>query len=244
MTPIIQMEGISNRIGTLMIHSGLNLSVQKGEIMGLIGGSGAGKTTLLRNLLMLLPPQAGHIQLFGVDVLSATEKKRNALRQRLGVMFQSGALFSDLSVLENILFPLRQFAKLDPAFATHLALLKLTLVGLPVSAAHKLPSELSGGMLKRASAARSLALDPELLFLDEPTAGLDPKSSVGLCDLILNLKNMLNLTVVVISHDLMLLDHITDRVAFLGEGKILEQGPIAEVKQNKNKDIQDYFGTQ
>lgn len=238
---IIEIKNLTNTLGGMKVHEHLNLYVEKGAIMGIIGGSGAGKTTLLRNILMLLKPDQGSIRLFNEEITDCDEKTAFQLRQRFGVMFQQGALFSGLTVLENILFPLAQFARLSAAFANRLALLKLDLVGLPVSAANKFPAELSGGMLKRAAAARALALDPELLFLDEPTAGLDPKSSADFDKLILNLHAMLGLTIMLISHDLPSLERLTTTVAFLGEGKVLACAPLNILKQNEHPLIKNYF---
>ncbi len=242
MENLIVVEHLCNTLGGVSVHKDLNFTVKQGSIMGIIGGSGAGKTTLFRNILMLLKPTGGSIKLFGQDILRCNEKTAFQLRQRFGVMFQQGALFSGLTVLENILFPITQSGRLDPAFATTLGLLKIKLVGLPPSAAYKYPAELSGGMLKRAAAARSLALDPDLLFLDEPTSGLDPKSAAEFDRLILQLHTMLGLTIVLISHDLDSLARLTDTVAYLGDGKVLACGPLAEVRQNPHPLIQDYFG--
>ncbi|MCX7122275.1 MAG: ATP-binding cassette domain-containing protein [Gammaproteobacteria bacterium] len=238
---IIEIKGLCNVLGGVRVHDDLNFEMQRGEIMGIIGGSGSGKTTLLRNIWMLLAPTKGSIRLFGEETVGCSEKQAYQLRQRFGVMFQQGALFSGLTVLENVLFPLTEFAHLDPDFAHDLALLKIKLVGLPVTAAQKFPAELSGGMIKRAAAARSLALDPELLFLDEPTSGLDPKSSADFDSLILDLRDMLGLSIVIVTHDAASLQRLTHRVAFLGQGKVLACGPVDEVRRNPNPVIQDYF---
>lgn len=241
MTRLIEIDDLSNTLGGVVVHDHLNLQVEKGEIMAIIGGSGAGKTTLLRNILMLLQPTGGSLRLFGVDVLKCNDTMISELRQRFGVMFQQGALFSGLTVLENILFPLQEFARLPQSLAIELGLLKIKLVGLPVSAAHKLPGELSGGMLKRAAAARALALDPELLILDEPTTGLDPKSSADFDRLLLNLRDMLGLTLLVVSHDVASLERLGGRVAFLGEGKVLAVGTLGEVRNHPHPIIRSYF---
>ena len=238
---IIEIKDLCNVLGGVMVHNHLNFEMQRGEIMGIIGGSGSGKTTLLRNIWMLLPPTQGSIRLFGEEAVGCSEKQAYQLRQRFGVMFQQGALFSGLTVLENVLFPLTEFAHLDSDFARDLALLKIKLVGLPITAAQKFPAELSGGMIKRAAAARSLALDPELLFLDEPTSGLDPKSSADFDSLILDLRDMLGLSIVIVTHDATSLKRLTNRVAFLGQGKVLACGPVDEVKQNPHPVIQAYF---
>lgn len=238
---IIEISNLKNVLGGITVHDHLNLNIKAGSITAIIGGSGAGKTTLFRNILMLLPPTSGEIKLFGQSIIDCSENTANSLRARFSVMFQQGALFSGLTVLENILFPMREFGELEPAFATKLALLKLNLVGLPVSAAHKFPAELSGGMLKRAAAARAIALDPELLFLDEPTSGLDPKSSADFDNLILQLHATLGLTIVTISHDMASLERLTHAIAFLGEGRVLGFGTLAELKKDPNPVIKNYF---
>jgi phospholipid/cholesterol/gamma-HCH transport system ATP-binding protein len=238
---IINIRGLTNILNGVKVHDRLNFNVHRGEIIGIIGGSGSGKTTLLRNILMLLRPNAGSIRLFDEEVIDCSEKTSHNLRHRFSVMFQQGALFSNLTVLENVLFPLHEFSHLPADFAQDLALLKLKLVGLPPTAAHLRPSELSGGMQKRAAAARALALDPELLFLDEPTSGLDPKSSADFDSLILELRDMLGLTIVIITHDSASLERLTDRVAFLGAGKVLVCGPVTEIKADPHPLIQAYF---
>jgi len=242
MENLLEIKDVSNVLGGTLIHEHLNLEVKKGTIMAIIGSSGAGKTTLLQNLLMLLKPTQGSIHMFGEDIVSCSEKVAQQVRQRFGVMFQQCALFSNLTVLENILFPIKQFSRLDSDFAKSLGMLNIRLAGLPESAAHKYPSELSGGMLKRAAAARAIALDPELLLLDEPTSGLDPKSTVDFDDLIMQLRDMLGLTIVMITHDVHSLFHVANQVAFLGEKQVLACGTLKEVKQNPHPLIQSYFG--
>lgn len=241
MTHIIEIQHLSNILNGITIHKNLNLTVKKGSILGLIGGSGAGKTTLLRNLLMLLKPSCGQIKLFDQDIIHCDEQTMLQLRRRFSAMFQQGALFSGLTVLENILFPISQLGQFDARFATELGLLKLNMVGLEKAAAHKFPAELSGGMLKRAAAARALALDPELLFLDEPTAGLDPKSAADFDKLLLQLRDMLGLTIFMISHDIQSLERVTDSVAFLGEGQVLALEPLNQLKTNSHPLIKNYF---
>ena len=237
---VIEARGLHTRIGGQSIHRGLDLSVQRGEILALVGASGSGKTTLLRQLLLLSRPDAGEIRLFGrsVDALSADEERR--LRTRLGVMFQQGALFTSLTVRENVSVPLWEHTRLRPAFVRELAALKIRFAGLPASAADKYPGELSGGMIKRAAVARALALDPELLFLDEPTAGLDPLGGAAFDELVFELRAALGLTVVIVTHDL---DTVwqADRVAFLGEGRLLACGPAAELAQSEHAEVRRYF---
>jgi phospholipid/cholesterol/gamma-HCH transport system ATP-binding protein len=239
--PIIEISGLKNFLGGQWVHSDVNLTVKKGEILAIIGGSGSGKTTLLRSILMLQEPSAGRIHVFGEDVLSIDEADANEIRKRWGMLFQHSALFSALTVAENIMFPMKELTTLDSQFMRELAMLKLALVGLSKETAGKLPSELSGGMQRRAAAARAIAMDPELLFLDEPTSGLDPLSAKKFDELILFLRDTLNLTVVVISHDIESLKRTTDRVAFVGKGKIISVEPIEDLMNNKNPLIQDYF---
>jgi len=239
--PVIEISGLKNFLGGQWVHSDVNLSVKKGEILAIIGGSGSGKTTILRCLLMLLKPTAGIIKVFGQDISLLDPQQAFLLRRRWGMLFQHSALFSMLNVLENVMFPMKEFTNLDPEFMHDLALLKISLVGLPKEAAGKFPSELSGGMQRRAAAARAIAMDPELLFLDEPTSGLDPLSARLFDELIVFLRDSLNLTIVMVSHDIESLKRTTDRVAFIGEGKILSVEPINDLMKNKNKVIADYF---
>lgn len=239
--PIIEIQGLKNFLGGQWVHSDVNLTVEKGEIIAIIGGSGSGKTTILRCLLMLLKPTEGQIKVFGEDILNIDEVKAVQLRRRWGMLFQHSALFSALTVLENVMFPIKEFTQLDHDFIRELALLKIVLTGLPVEAAGKFPSELSGGMQRRAATARALAMDPELLFLDEPTTGLDPRSARLFDELVVFLKNALNLTIVMVSHDIESLKRTTDRVAFVGEGKILAVEPIKDLMKNKHPLIVDYF---
>lgn len=240
---VIDINGLCNQLGDNVIHKGLDLQIKRGEIMAIVGGSGSGKTTLLRSILMLLPPRGGTVKVFGTDVWRCSEEEGLAVRRRWGMLFQRSALFSSLTVLENIMFPLQEFTALEKPFIRELAKFKLALVGLPLEAGNKFPSELSGGMLKRAAAARALALDPELLFLDEPTAGLDPRSAEELDTLMLRLRDALGLTIVIVSHDLDSLRRVTDRVAFLGEGKVLAVQPLFELQTNSHPLIQDYFSS-
>lgn len=240
-TPIIEIQGLKNYLGGQWVHSNVNLTVQKGEIVAIIGGSGSGKTTILRSILMLQEPTEGKIRVFGQDISTINDEEASALRRRWGMLFQHSALFSGMTVLDNIMFPMRELASLDKKFMKQLAMLKLSLVGLPKDAANKYPSELSGGMQRRAAAARAIAMDPELLFLDEPTTGLDPHGARQFDELILFLRDALNLTIVMISHDLESIQNCTDRVAFIGEGKILSLAPIDELMKNSHPLIADYF---
>lgn len=238
--PVIEIKNLSNCLGGQWVHTDVNLEVKKGEILAIIGGSGSGKTTILRSLLMLLKPTGGSLKVFGEDIFNLTANKANALRRRWGMMFQHSALFSAMTVLENIMFPMKEFANLDAKFMEELAMLKISLVGLPKEAAGKYPSQLSGGMQRRAAAARALAMDPELLFLDEPTTGLDPRSARLFDDLIVFLRNALNLTIVMISHDIESLKR-TDRIAYVGEGKILSVASYEELIKNPHPLIAEYF---
>lgn len=239
--PVIEIKGLKNYLGGQWVHSDVNLTVNKGEILAIIGGSGSGKTTILRSVLMLLKPTAGSIHVFGQDIRHLDECQANAIRRRWGMLFQHSALFSAMTVLENIMFPMKELATLDEVFMQELALLKLALVGLPTESAGKYPSELSGGMQRRAAAARAIAMDPELLFLDEPTSGLDPLSAKQFDKLIVFLRDTLNLTVVIVSHDIESLQRTTDRVAFIGKGEVLAVEPINELMKNKHPLIADYF---
>jgi phospholipid/cholesterol/gamma-HCH transport system ATP-binding protein len=240
-TPVIAVHDLETRFGRRTVHRGLDLEVRRGEILAIVGGSGSGKTTLLRQILMLEQPYRGEIRLFGQSTHTLRAAAAHALWTRMGVMFQQGALFTALTVLENVCLPIREHARLSAGLLRELALLKIRLVGLPPEAAALYPEELSGGMTKRAAIARALALDPELLFLDEPTSGLDPVGAAAFDDLILHLKQLLNLTVVMVTHDPDSLWRTADRVAFLGEGRVLAIGPVAMVAAQPHPEIQRYF---
>jgi phospholipid/cholesterol/gamma-HCH transport system ATP-binding protein len=239
--PIIEIKGLKNYLGGQWVHSDVNLNVEKGEILAIIGGSGSGKTTILRSILMLQKPTAGSIRVFGKDIQTLDEAQEDAMRRRWGMLFQHSALFSGMTVLENIMFPMRELTSLSKEFMQELAMLKLSLVGLAKESAGKYPSQLSGGMQRRAAAARAIAMDPELLFLDEPTSGLDPLSARKFDELVVFLRDTLDLTIVIVSHDIESLKRCTDRVAFVGEGKILSAEPINKLMKNTNPLIAGYF---
>lgn len=238
---VIEISNLNNRFGNQWVHQDLNLNIKKGEILAIIGGSGSGKTTLIRSLLMLQRPTSGSIKVFGQNIQNISHAAAQKIRSRWGMLFQHSALFSAMTVAENIMFPMQELTHLNPKQMRDLADLKLALVGLPQYAGDLYPSELSGGMQRRAAAARAIAMDPELLFLDEPTTGLDPISARQFDELIVLLRNSLNLSIVIISHDVNSLERCTDRVAFIGEGKVLALEPIEDLKKNPNPMIQDYF---
>ena len=242
--PIIEVKGLKNYLGNQWIHTDVNFTVNQGEIFAIIGGSGSGKTTILRSMLMLLRPSAGELRIFGKNILDISDDEADKIRHRWGVLFQQSALFSAMTVLENVMYPLQTLSHLTPKIIQELAFLKIALVGLPEDAAGKWPAELSGGMQRRAAAARAIALDPELVFLDEPTSGLDPLSAKQFDHLLLFLRDVLNLTVVIVSHDIESLKRITDRVAFLGEGRVLAVAPLAQLMQNPHPLIVEYFNNQ
>lgn len=238
---VIEMRGVVTRFGEHVVHDHLDLEVKRGEILAIVGGSGTGKSTLLREMILLQEPQEGSIRILGRDIAGMSEHQGMDLRRHWGVMFQRGGLFGSLTVLENVGLPLREHTQLSDDLIDEIAAFKLALTGLEADAAPKFPSELSGGMLKRAALARALALDPELLFLDEPTAGLDPASADGVDQLVVQMRDLFGLTVVVITHDLDLLWSIADRVAMLGERKVLAIGPMQELTQSDLPAVREYF---
>lgn len=239
--PIIEIRDLHTRFGAVTVHENLNLDIQRNEIIGIIGGSGTGKTTLLREMILLETPAAGSIKVLGKEILGLDEQRSLWLRQSCGVMFQNGALFGSLTVAENIGVVLQEHGKYSPRMVRELAAFKIALVGLPAKAANNYPSELSGGMIKRAAVARALALDPEILFLDEPTAGLDPEGAGALDDLVLQLKELLGLTIIIVTHDLDTLWKTTDRVAALADKKVLAAEPIRQLAKREHPWIQSYF---
>lgn len=238
---LIAVDNIVTRFGANTIHDGVSMSVRRGEVVALIGGSGTGKSVLLKEIIGLLRPQAGQVQLFGELVWSSSAAELRSLRQRFGVLFQDGALFSSINVARNVATPLFEHTDLAQDDCLQLARLKLALAGLPPGAAIKMPNELSGGMRKRVALARALALDPELLFLDEPTSGLDPISARAFDHLIRTLADNLGLTVLLVTHDLDTLLSIIDRVIVLSNGKVLGSGTVAEIKQIDDEWLQAYF---
>ena len=238
---VVEIAGVTSRFGALTVHENLSLNVRQKEILGLIGASGTGKSVLLHTILGLRRPQAGTVRVMGMDVADAGRAALRAVQRQWGVLFQSGALFSSLSVLENVKVPLREFTKMDEKLMNSIALMKISLVGLPSSSADKFPSELSGGMKKRAGLARALALDPAIVFLDEPTAGLDPISATAFDDLVQDLHDSLDLTVFMVTHDLDTLHALCTRVAVLAEKKILASGTTAELLAMDHPWIREYF---
>jgi phospholipid/cholesterol/gamma-HCH transport system ATP-binding protein len=237
----IEVRGLVTRFGDNVIHDGLDLSIRRGEVLGVVGGSGSGKTVLLNTLIGLQQPEDGTIKLFGEDRRQISGRRMNEIERRWGVLFQQGALFSNLTVRENVAAPMVEHTELGKDQIRRLADLKISLVGLPPEAANKKPSELSGGMKKRAGLARALALDPELLFLDEPTSGLDPIGAAEFDELIADLSDSLGLTVFMISHDIDSLYAICDRVAVLADKKIVAIAPISELEESDHPWIQEYF---
>jgi phospholipid/cholesterol/gamma-HCH transport system ATP-binding protein len=238
----IQVRGLVNRFGSQVVHNDLDLDVRRGEILGVVGGSGTGKSVLMRSILGLRSPDAGQIQVLGATAGSANAAARQHIARNTGVLFQDGALFSSLSVGENVQVPLKEhYPHFPEIWYYELALLKVKLAGLPADAIDKLPSQLSGGMRKRAGLARSLALDPPLLFLDEPTAGLDPIGAAAFDRLIKTLQQALGLTVFLITHDLDTLYAICDRIAVLADGKVIANAPLHEVEQIAHPWVQEYF---
>ncbi|MFC3205040.1 ABC transporter ATP-binding protein [Aquamicrobium soli] len=219
----------------------LSLDIRRGEILGFVGASGAGKSVLLRTILGLNRKQSGTIRLFGVDVEQASDVERLRIDMRLGVLFQHGALFSALTVLENVQVPMREYLDLPKKLMNELAMLKIELVGLPPDAARKYPSELSGGMVKRAALARALALDPDIVFLDEPTSGLDPISAAEFDELVVKLRDTMDLTVYMVTHDLDSLFTACDRIAVLGNKKVLVEGTIEDMMKSDEPWVKSYF---
>lgn len=239
-SPVIRVRGLVTRLGGHVLHDHIDLDVDRGEILGVVGGSGTGKSVLLRSIIGLQSPAEGSIEVLGHDVARLDGDELVRLQVRWGVLFQDGALFSDQTVAQNVQVPLREHTDLPPQLRREIASVKLSMVGLPPDSAQKYPSELSGGMRKRAGLARALALDPELLFLDEPTAGLDPIAAGQFDELVRSLQESLRLTVFMVTHDLDTLHATTDRIAVLVDRKI-KVGTIASLMHDSNPWIHEYF---
>ena len=238
---VLSVKDLTVGFGSNIVLDELNLDIYRGEILGFVGASGTGKSVLMRTVLRLLPRRSGNIRIFGMDFDKASEAERLALDMKLGVLFQHGALFSSLTVMENIQVPMREYLDLPQAMMDELARLKIELVGLAPEAANKFPSELSGGMIKRAALARALALDPALVFLDEPTSGLDPIGAAEFDELIAKLRDTLGLTVYMVTHDLDSLFSVCDRIAVLGQKKVLVEGTIEDMLAFDDPWVQSYF---
>lgn len=238
---VIEVKDVKIKLAGTMVHDGIDFAVKKGEIFAIVGRSGTGKSVLLREILMLQPPTSGSIKVFGKEVTTAAPSELAKIQRRWGVLFQQGALFSSLTTLENVAFPLKEYTQLSEEIIKELAMLRILTVGLSEDSGLKYPNELSGGMQKRAALARACVLEPELLFLDEPSTGLDPDSAAALDDLILNLQSTLGLTIVMVTHDLDSLWKVSDRVAFLGDGRILGIGTMPELVKSSEPQIKEYF---
>ena len=241
METVIDIENIVTKFGSQVVHNGVSFRVGQGEVVAIIGGSGCGKSTLLREIIRLLRPTSGEIWLLGENVWRCSPEKMNKLRRSFGVLFQNGALFSALTVGENIALPFLEQTTIDHSLIDDLVQLRLGLSGLEASVAGKLPSELSGGMRKRAALARALALEPRILFLDEPTSGLDPVNARAFDQLIRTLSDSLGLTIFMVTHDLDTLEGIVDRIVVLGQGSVVANGSYQEVVQTDDPWIQEYF---
>jgi phospholipid/cholesterol/gamma-HCH transport system ATP-binding protein len=238
---VIRVRGLTAGFGEVNVLENLDLEAYRGEILGVVGASGTGKTVLLRTILGLLPKRAGSIEILGVDLGTANAREREAVDRRLGVMFQMGALFSSLTVRQNVQFPMREHLRLSQQLMDDLARLKIELVGLPPDSSTKYPSELSGGMTKRAGLARALALDPEIVFLDEPTSGLDPIGAAEFDELIMTLRDTLGLTVFMVTHDLDSLHTACDRIAVLADRRVLVEGPMSVMLEFDHPWVRSYF---
>ncbi len=239
---IIRVSGLVNQFGDHVVHDGLDLDMRRGEILGVVGGSGAGKSVLLKSIVGLIEPKAGVIEINGRDQSTLKGAEDQAARRDWGVLFQDGALFSSLTVAQNIKVPLREHFNMSHGLMDDLAISKVTMAGLPPEAACKFPSELSGGMRKRAALARALALDPKILFLDEPTAGLDPIGAAKFDTLVRELSKSLGLTVFLVTHDLDTIVTVCDRVAVIGDKKVLINAPLEDVVKFDHPWVQEYFG--
>ncbi len=239
--PVISVRGLYNSFGSQVVHENLDLDFMPGEIIGIVGGSGTGKSVLLKSIIGLIKPLAGEIRMYGLDPLELDSERAMELDCRWGVLFQDGALFTSLTVAENVQVPLREHAVLSPELMDELAALKIRMVGLPEEAATKMPAELSGGMRKRAGLARAVALDPDILFLDEPTAGLDPIGAAAFDTLIKQLQLSLGLTVFLVTHDLDTLHSVCDRIAVLADKRVLKVGTLDDMLEFDHPWVREYF---
>lgn len=238
---MIEAKEVVTRFGKHVIHDGVSFKIHKGEIFGLLGGSGSGKTTLLREMIMLQKTSAGQMLVLGTDVMTTSTKMAQKLRQKWGVLFQFGALFTSLTILENVAIAMKEYTNLPDWLIEQSALMKLSMVGLPPKVAHMYPSELSGGMKKRAGLARALALDPKLLFLDEPTSGLDPQSARAFDELIITLRDTLGITVIMVTHDKDTIENVLDRFIILGHKKVQFEGNIELLRQTTDDELKKFL---
>jgi phospholipid/cholesterol/gamma-HCH transport system ATP-binding protein len=238
---VIRVRDLAVDFGGVPVLDRLSLDVVRGEILGFVGASGAGKSVLMRSIIGLVPSRDGRIEVFGVDLGAASASARRSVERRWGVLFQQGALFSSLTVLQNVQFPIREYLRLSGRLLDEVALAKLEMVGLAADVCHKYPSELSGGMTKRVALARALALDPDIVFLDEPTSGLDPIGAGEFDDLIRTLQRTLGLTVFMVTHDLDSLHTVCDRIAVLAEGRVIASGPIPTMLASEHPWVKSYF---
>lgn len=238
---MIEARDVVTRFGKHVIHDGVSFKIHKGEIFGLLGGSGSGKTTLLREMIMLQKTSAGAMLVLGTNVMTTSSKMAQKLRQKWGVLFQFGALFTSLTILENVAIAMKEYTNLPDWLIEESALMKLSMVGLPPKVANMYPSELSGGMKKRAGLARALALDPKLLFLDEPTSGLDPQSARAFDELIVTLRDTLGITVVMVTHDKDTIANVLDRFVILGNKKVQFEGTMDVLKQTTDDELKKFL---
>jgi phospholipid/cholesterol/gamma-HCH transport system ATP-binding protein len=239
--PAISVRDLVVGFGAATVLDRASVDVYEGEILGFVGGSGAGKSVLMRAIIGLVPKRHGTIEVFGTDLAAISDRERRAIEQRWGVLFQQGALFSSLTALQNVQFPIREYLNLSPRLTAEIALAKLEMVGLSVDVCGKFPAELSGGMIKRVALARALALDPDIVFLDEPTSGLDPIGAAEFDELIRTLQRTLGLSVFMVTHDLDSLHAVCDRIAVLVEGRIIATGPIESMLKSEHPWLRSYF---
>jgi len=239
--PIIRVDGLTVKFGERRVLDGLDLDVARGEILGFVGASGAGKSVLMRTIIGLVPKVSGKIDVFGIDLDGADTRERRGVERRWGILFQHGALFSSLTVRQNVQFPIREYLKVSERLLDEITIAKLAMVGLKPEVADRMPSELSGGMIKRVALARALALDPEIVFLDEPTSGLDPIGAGEFDELVRTLQRTLGLTVFMVTHDLDSLHTACDRIAVLGDGKIIAHGTMDDMLASQHPWLREYF---